>query len=126
MGDKRFTGIEKELKAYRSLLDGVVSSEKEWETGIDLTFCRLHSMAEAAPRQLLCRPGRGKLRDRNCSLDFEDLASFLLYILETRGQCFASMKVQGSRDGAKRGEPTPATNDAGVQPDGDARLGFRV
>ena len=52
MGDERFTGIENELKGYRSLLDGGVSGKKELEKGVDLTLRRLsplHSMAEAAP-----------------------------------------------------------------------------
>ena len=35
MVDERLTGIEKELNAYRSLLDGGVSDEKEWERGVD-------------------------------------------------------------------------------------------
>ena len=50
MGDERFTGIENELKAYRSLLDGGVSGKKEWEKGIDLILCRLpplQNMTEA-------------------------------------------------------------------------------
>ena len=52
MGKDRFTGIKNELKGYRSLVDGGVSDEKEWEEGVDLVLRRLaplYSMAQAAP-----------------------------------------------------------------------------
>ena len=38
MGDDRFTGIENELKGYRSLLDRGVCDEKELEEGVDRMF----------------------------------------------------------------------------------------
>ena len=48
------------LEGYRSLLDGEVCEEKEWEEEVDCVSCwlpPLHSMAKAAPWLLKLKKG---------------------------------------------------------------------